>query len=134
VWHQYLNKNKEEFYKKHRKKHREKLNSCLKLWLDREYINKKEFYHLKSSDSLFLPKAYGLPKVHKENLQFRVSVFSINTALHNIASFLHKIIADNIQRPDSHVFNSVELYGKLSRLEFASSDSIFFLRCSVSFY
>lgn len=38
-----------------------KLNNLLKDWQKKNYINKKEFFLLKSSDAS-LPKAYGLPR------------------------------------------------------------------------
>jgi len=65
------------------------LNNFLKRWLDKEYIKKSDYFRLRSSDSL-LPKAYGLPKIHKENMGFRIIISSINTAFHNIGTFLQK--------------------------------------------
>jgi len=58
-----------------------KLNGIIKKWFAKEYITKKEMFQLRSSDSL-LPKAYGLPKLHKENVPLRLIVSSINTFLH----------------------------------------------------
>jgi len=81
---------------------------------------------LRSSDAS-LPKAYGLPKIHKENLSFRIIVSSINTALYKIGSLLQKIISDCVPKPSSHVNNSFELYRRLSGLKLASSESVFSL-------
>jgi len=61
------------------------LNNTLKRWLKKDYISKKDYYFLRSSDSL-LPKAYGLPKIHKENIPFRIIVSSVNTALYSIVT------------------------------------------------
>jgi len=69
------------------------LNDILKKWLHRKFISKKEFLYLRSSNSL-LPKAYGLPKIHKINNPFRVIVSSVNTALYSFAKFLQKIISE----------------------------------------
>jgi len=52
------------------------LNNLFKNWLHKSFISKQQFYKLRSSDSL-LPKAYGLPKVHKINTPFRLIVSSI---------------------------------------------------------
>jgi len=51
------------------------LNNFLKNWLQKGYISKQQYYKLRSSDS-FLSKAYGLPKIHKENIPLRIIVSS----------------------------------------------------------
>jgi len=91
------------------------LNDTLKKWLHRELISKKEFFRLRSSDSL-LPKAYGLPKIHKVNCPFRIIVSSINTTLYSFAKFLQDIIASGSPTCTSHVSNSFELCVALSGL------------------
>jgi len=45
---------------------------------------------LRSSDSL-LPKAYSLPKIHKENAPLKIIVSSLNTALYPLSQYLNKI-------------------------------------------
>jgi len=69
-----------------------KLNARIKFWHKEKYISKSEMLQLRSSDSL-LPKAYGLPKIHKENAPLRIIVSSINTALYPLAKFLNKILS-----------------------------------------
>lgn len=51
------------------------LNNTLKRWFENEYIKKIDLFRFRSSNSLF-PKAYGLPKIHKEKLSFRIIVSS----------------------------------------------------------
>jgi len=41
------------------------LNKTVKRWSKREFISRKDFYRLRASDTL-LPRAYGLPKIHKK--------------------------------------------------------------------
>jgi len=89
------------------------LNDTLKKWLHHGFITKKEFFCLRSSDSL-LPKAYGLPKIHKANVPLRIIVSSINTTLYSFAKFLQKIITYNSPISSSHVSNSFDLYRTLS--------------------
>jgi len=89
------------------------LNNFLKIWLQKGYINKQQFFKLRSSDSL-LPKAYGLPKIHKNNIFLRIIVSSVNTALYSLASFLHKIIADSLEHTNDHTTNSFKIYNSLS--------------------
>jgi len=73
------------------------INFIIKQWFQEEFISKQTYLSLHSTDSN-LPKAYGLPKIHKVNYPLRIIVSSINTALYLLASFLHKIIFnyDNI--------------------------------------
>ncbi|XP_029679435.1 uncharacterized protein LOC115245313 [Formica exsecta] len=95
----------------------------LRDWLKKDYISKKDYYCLRSSDSL-LPKAYGLPKIHKENIPFRVIVSSINTALYSIANYMHKLLSSSIPRAKSHVNNSFELCNTLSGKTLGQSDVV----------
>ena len=97
------------------------LNKLLKGWLNNDFITKKVYFHLHSSDSL-LPKAYGLPKIHKENVPFRIIVSSVNTALYNLAAYLHNILHVNIPQAKSHVDNSFELSSTLSDFKLNSTE------------
>jgi len=90
-----------------------KLNDLLKHWYNKEYINKFELLKMRSSDSL-LPKAYGLPKIHKTNAPLRIIVSSINT-LYPLGKYLNKIISDNIPSSNYQVRNGFELCHALSR-------------------
>jgi len=92
-----------------------KLNLIIKKWLKNEYISKVEMLNLRSSDSL-LPKAYGLPKIHKENTPLRIIVSSVNTSLYPVAKFLSRIISDGIPDSDYQAKNSFEMCNALSRI------------------
>jgi len=80
----------------------QKLNNILKRWLSLDYISKQELFLLRTSDSS-LSKAYGLPKIHKENIPFRIIVSSVNSTLHMFANFLHKILYRSLPFPNNHV-------------------------------
>jgi len=88
------------------------LNNILKEWSQKGYISKQQYFKLRSSDSI-LPKAYGLPKVHKENTPFRIIVSSVNTALYSLASFLQDIISESLENSSKHTMNSFGLYNFL---------------------
>lgn len=60
-----------------------------------------------------LPKAYGLSKIQKVNIPFRIIVSSINTALYPLATFLHKTIKDRLPPNLREASNSFELYRTL---------------------
>lgn len=89
------------------------LNKMVKKWFNNDIITKKEYYFLHSSDSL-LPKAYGLPKIHKDNIPFRIIVSSVNTSLHHLATHLHNILSTSIPKANSFINNSFELCNILS--------------------
>lgn len=74
-----------------------------------------------SSDSI-LPKAYGLPKIHKHNTPFRIIVSSINTSLYPLARFLHDILKLSLPKPKGHVNNSFELCTSLCGKRIKQSD------------
>ena len=71
------------------------LNNMFKKWHQKKFISDKELSSIRSSDSI-LPKAYALPKIHKESVLFRIIVTSIHTVLYSLASYLQDIISENI--------------------------------------
>jgi len=78
-----------------------------------DYISLATYRLMYCSDGI-LPRAYGLPKVHKPDRQFRIIISSIDSPLYSLATFLHKIINSNLLKADSHINNSFELYRNLS--------------------
>jgi len=98
-----------------------KLNETLKNWYKKEYISKKEYFSLHSSDCS-LPKAYGLPKIHKTNTPFRIIVSSINTALYSLAAYLQNLISDSLENANSYVNNSFDLYNTVQNKQIGESD------------
>ncbi|XP_018361330.1 PREDICTED: uncharacterized protein LOC108760048, partial [Trachymyrmex cornetzi] len=97
------------------------LNDMLKKWHKKDYINDRELWRLRSSDAL-LPKAYALPKIHKEGVPFRIIVSSVNTALYHLAGFIQDIISKNIPSANSKVKNSFDLYDKLTGMALEESE------------
>jgi len=91
------------------------LNSVLKRWEQKDYISSFTKRSLLTSDGV-LPRAYGLPKIHKVNYPLRIIVSSINSPLHKFATFLHNCLYDNLPHAKSHICNSYELVDKLNNL------------------
>jgi len=58
-----------------------KLSNLLKRWFTLGFITKQELFSLRGSDCS-LPRAYGLPKIHKVNIPFRIIVSSIHHYIH----------------------------------------------------
>jgi len=76
------------------------LYNMLKKWLFNDYTSKIQYFKLCSSDSN-LPRAYGLPKVHKINFPYRIVVSAINTVLYSLSSFLQDIISISFEKNNS---------------------------------
>ncbi|EFN69198.1 hypothetical protein EAG_00289, partial [Camponotus floridanus] len=91
------------------------LNEILKRWKKKEYISALKKRSLYVSDGV-LPRAYGLPKIHKTNCPLRIIVFSINSPLHKFATFLHNCLYDNLPHSKSHINNSYDFVEKLNNL------------------
>lgn len=96
------------------------LNNMLKTFLNKNY-RKKQYYYLRSTDRA-LPKAYGTPKIHKENYPLRIIVSSINSPLYNVSNFVHKILTDSLPQVRSYVKNSFSLYDSFSNLKIGDTD------------
>jgi len=89
------------------------LRDLLVRWRKKEFISVRTAKSLLYSDSV-LPCAYGLPKIHKDNVSLRLIISSLNSPLHLLAAFLHKLLYDNLPKPNSHIANSFDLVNKLN--------------------
>jgi len=89
------------------------LKEILKRWLNHRYISAHTHTTLNSSNAI-LPRAYGLPKIHKPGYPLRIIVLSTGSPLNNLALFLHKILRISLPAPPSRIDNSFELIKKLS--------------------
>lgn len=95
------------------KKLEESLNKKINFWQSKDYITRNLAYSLKSSDR-HIPKAYGLPKVHKPGYPYRIIVSSVGSPLHKFAAFLHNVILRSIPRASGNLENSLDLIKKLN--------------------
>lgn len=91
------------------------LQSLLKRWLNKNYISKSMYLHLNATD-FNLPRAYGLPKIHKQGKPLRIIVSSIKGPLYHLTTYLHNIIYNSVPKAHSHIANSFDLVNKLSGL------------------
>jgi len=74
-------------------------------------------HYMYSSDGT-LPRAYGLPKVHKPDCPFRIIISSIDSPLYSLATYLHNIIDNGMPKAKTHIDNSFLLSETLSDLRF----------------
>ncbi|XP_018355142.1 PREDICTED: uncharacterized protein LOC108756077 [Trachymyrmex septentrionalis] len=91
------------------------IRSMLTRWKTKKYISEAKYKTLYCSDGS-LPRAYGVPKIHKPGCPFRVIVSSLGSPLYPLATFLHNILVKSIPKAESYIKNSFELVEKLKRL------------------
>jgi len=84
------------------------LKTILKRWNNLGYISSHSYWFLNASNAI-LPRAYGLPKIHKVGHPLRIIVSSSGSPLHNLALFLHQILIKSLPSHFSHVKNSLQL-------------------------
>jgi len=78
------------------------LRSLLTKWFNKKYIDHTTYKRIYCSDSV-LPRAHGLPKIHKEDHPLRIIVSSINSPLYNFSWFLQEVLATSILKSFSHI-------------------------------
>jgi len=87
-------------------------------------LTTNEFPHGITSDlhsklnttNAILPRAYGLPKIHKNGFPLRIIVSSIGSPLHNLATLLQKILKTSSVVPHSCWKNSNVLINKIQNI------------------
>ncbi|XP_071652732.1 uncharacterized protein [Temnothorax longispinosus] len=102
------------------------LVSLLTRWKNKKYITQQEYRSLHVSDGI-LPRAYGLPKIHKPDCPLRIIVSSINTPLYDLASFLQKILHKSLPISGSSIKDSFTFFEKLNNKEFPPEFVLFSL-------
>jgi len=107
----------------------QELHILLTRWKNKEFIDIHTYRNLHTTDGL-LPRAYGLPKIHKQGHPLRIIVSSIGNPLYSLSNYLHNIIKSSIPTPLSFIKNSYHLVRKLSgitldsQLELTSLDVV----------
>jgi len=98
------------------KKLTKEIRELLTRWKNKGFITKNTYNAIYCSDGN-LPRAYGLPKIHKPGLTFRIIVSSIDSPTYPLAGFIHKIISKNIDKPLDYIENSYQMTKKLNGLQ-----------------
>jgi len=76
------------------------------VWKKKGFIIDNTYNTIYCSGSGNLPRAYGLPKIHKSGFTFRIIISSVDSPTYSIANFIHRIISRNIVKPHSPIENS----------------------------
>lgn len=103
-----------------------KVNKLLNNWFEKKFICKNENYFLLSREGN-ISIAYGLPKIHKESVPFRIIVSFIGTPTYQLAKYLQKILLQSLRDEQENnttyknlVINSFELVEKIRNLKIPS--------------
>jgi len=88
------------------------LKCLLTRWKSSNFISAAKYKLLHCSEGI-LPRAYGLPKIHKPGNPFRLIISSIDSPFYSLASWLQRLITDHVPNTFSHLDNSFELIEKL---------------------
>jgi len=91
------------------------LRNLLTRWKNSNYISPKKYKALYRSEGI-LPRAYGLPKIHKPEIPYRLIISSMDSPFYFLASFLQGIIKKHVPNTFSHLNNSFELTEKLKNI------------------
>jgi len=92
------------------------LRCLLTRWKNSKYISAAKYKHLYCSEGN-LPRAYGLPKIHKPGNPFRLIISSIDSPFYYLASWLQRLIIDHVPNTFSHLDNSFNLIEKLRNVD-----------------
>ena len=93
----------------------DKCNDFLKRWKKSGYINETTSFSLLNTDGN-LPRAYGLPKIHKANYPLRIIISSIDSPTYFLAKFISNILSKSLTKPFSYVKDSIDLKNRLSKI------------------
>ncbi|XP_071578645.1 uncharacterized protein [Temnothorax nylanderi] len=82
-----------------------KINELVKAWHDNGIVSDQMYRRLNCTNGN-LPRAYGLPKVHKAGFPLRVIVSTLGSPLYDVASLLQNTLHSSIPKPKSHIKDS----------------------------
>ena len=84
-----------------------KINKIISNWETNKYINNSTSKALKIYNGN-VPKIYGLPKIHKENVPLRPIVSNINAATYKLSKFLAGVLGNVINKNAYYIKDSFQ--------------------------
>lgn len=96
-------------------------------------LNNKKFLHISYHKNALtmtnkdLPRAYGLPKIHKPTLSFRPVISTINSPNNFLSNIILNVLKKCILPPKSCIKNSQELISKVKNLQIPNNYILFSL-------
>lgn len=91
------------------------LKDVLRVWRDETYIINNTYRRLYKSDGV-LPRAYALPKIHKDSCPLRIIISSLNRPLYDFAFYLHNVISKSLPRCNTSIKDSFSLTKELNNI------------------
>ena len=93
-----------------------KSNSIVSNFLKKNQINELTSRHLKTYNAI-APRAYALPKTHKENLSWRIIVSSIGGPTYKLSSFLANILSKIVGNLPYHTVDSWQFCREIKNVQ-----------------
>ncbi|XP_076028455.1 uncharacterized protein LOC143017551 [Oratosquilla oratoria] len=103
------------------KKLQAKVERELKELREKRIINDDEWKKMRPGDST-IPKFYGLPKVHKENIPLRPIVAFRNSPTYHLASYLAKLLRPLVTNSPHMLQNSADFIERIKGLNLRRGD------------
>ena len=95
----------------------DKILSCFNL---NGYLQKQYHNNSLTQTNTQLPKAYGLPKIHKVDIPLRSIISTVNSPIHFLAKILNNELKNCIKKPKSYINNNFKLKEKLADVTITS--------------
>lgn len=71
-----------------------------------------------------LSRAYGVPKIHKQNIPYRIIISAVNSPTYKIANYLHEILNISFDREGRNVKNSFELLQRIKNTKLDNNTTL----------
>ena len=97
-----------------------KSNSIISNMVKKKQINEQTGKLLKTNNAI-IPRAYALPKTHKENLAWRIIVSSIGGPTYKLSSFLAGILSKIVGKSTHHTVDSWQFCNEIRKIHIEDS-------------
>ena len=86
-------------------------------WNDLGYLDKKYHKNNLTQTDTMLPRMYGLPKIHKNNIPMRPIVSCIGSPTYKLSKVIESILNNSLTKPKSYIKNSLNLIEIVKNIE-----------------
>lgn len=85
-------------------------------WNDNGYLDRKYHKNALTQTDTSLPKIYGLPKIHKNNIPLRPIVSCIGSPTYKLSKRINSILKQCLKMSQSYIKDSIELREKIKNV------------------
>lgn len=93
-----------------------KVNNILLNFNDNNYLDFNYDKNCLTQTNTVIPRAYGLPKIHKLNYLLRPIISTINSPIHFLSKLIDSEIKNCLNRRKSYISNSLVLKNELANI------------------